>query len=175
MTLEDARVIRRQTRATLAALCSVSPTRILEWERGYAEVPPKKLRLVCTYLCASPRDVELPAADRTCWVCGTSAALHRAHVVPEQHGGTWRPENIADLCPTHHLVFDRGELSAEDASKVFSRLLSILDTCMGAAQGDCETCEYKRGLGGTSGPYCKNQSLLEGLRVKSSQRLTGGA
>lgn len=45
-----------------------------------------------------------------CVVCGATAQIDPAHLVPRALGGCEEPECVVALCRPHHRAYDRGEL-----------------------------------------------------------------
>lgn len=51
------------------------------------------------------------ARETGCVICGESRSVDAAHLIPAKLGGAgWIP-NIIPLCPNHHRIFDKGELT----------------------------------------------------------------
>jgi len=54
-----------------------------------------------------------------CQVCGFDRIVERAHIVPEAVGGPATRDNLLDLCPNHHALFDRNMLFWEEMEKIW--------------------------------------------------------
>ncbi len=53
-----------------------------------------------------------------CEICGENRAIDKCHIIPARYGGVLSLENILLLCPTHHRLFDRGQLSLKEIKKI---------------------------------------------------------
>lgn len=58
----------------------------------------------------------------TCEICGFSRLVQTCHIVPMSKGGTYDNFNILFLCPNHHRLFDRRELSEDEYSKIADKV-----------------------------------------------------
>lgn len=61
-----------------------------------------------------------------CEICGFNRTIEKAHIIPKRHDGPAVPQNLLDLCPNHHTLFDRDRLSWEEMSKIWSRVKAAL-------------------------------------------------
>jgi hypothetical protein len=178
--LLKARLKRHKSRGMLAQLCGVKPQRILDWEMGYAKVPPLKMPIICTLLRVRESDLNAPATSRECWLCSVNLPLERAHIVPVENTDTDaaerdRPENIADLCRNHHRVFDYIGLDRTQADTFYGVLRFILESCGGSYSDECGGCVYRSPLAGAGAPYCLGASLPAELSKINPERLRGTA
>lgn len=173
--LVKARLARKKSRSALAELCGVSANRVLDWELGYAKIPPQKQKRICLWLRLTLDQLPTTPAVRKCWICeDPDHPVDRAHVVPRENTlceSQDRPENLADLCPSHHRKFDAGGLQTGNIVKLYSSLLPILETCGGNFAGECNACVYEAPLRDCLAPYCANSRLLQELANANSKRL----
>jgi len=59
-----------------------------------------------------------------CEICGETRSVDIAHIIPRSRGGSGSVGNLFFLCPTHHSLFDRHQLSRDEWSKLdFSKKL----------------------------------------------------
>ena len=56
--------------------------------------------------------------SRKCAFCDFSGILERHHIIPKHEGGTNDYDNLIVLCPNHHAMADRGQISKEDLKKM---------------------------------------------------------
>lgn len=54
-----------------------------------------------------------------CCLCGF-IPVDWAHIKASQNGGKSHKDNLAPLCPNHHRLYDRGQLSTRELSKIVS-------------------------------------------------------
>ena len=57
-----------------------------------------------------------------CEVCGEDRTLDFAHIKPAKEGGPIEKENCLVLCPTHHRVYDSGQMTEEEFSHVLPKV-----------------------------------------------------
>jgi len=57
-----------------------------------------------------------------CQICGERRALDFAHIKPASEGGPTTKENCLVLCPTHHRVYDSGQMTEEEFSQVLPKV-----------------------------------------------------
>ena len=53
----------------------------------------------------------------SCLICGNNL-IEWAHIIPKANGGKGLFQNRVPLCPNHHTLFDKGELSQEELKKI---------------------------------------------------------
>lgn len=53
-----------------------------------------------------------------CEICGEGRTADIAHIIPRSRGGSGGRGNTFFLCPTHHALFDRHQLSKEEWDKL---------------------------------------------------------
>lgn len=70
------------------------------------------------------RDLLVRAYGDRCVCCGWDRCVEYAHILPAREGGTTHPNNIAALCPNHHVLFDRGQLTDEELAAINARPIS---------------------------------------------------
>lgn len=61
---------------------------------------------------------KLRSSNPACVICGESRAVDLAHIVSAESGGWVADSNIVGLCPTHHRLFDTGELDQEESENL---------------------------------------------------------
>jgi len=59
---------------------------------------------------------------RACEICEFDRFTVLAHVIPAAQGGTMERVNILTLCPNHHALFDRKQLTASEYAKISARV-----------------------------------------------------
>ncbi|MCH8329589.1 MAG: hypothetical protein IIB81_04310 [Nanoarchaeota archaeon] len=50
-------------------------------------------------------------------ICGFNRVIEKCHIIPKAKGG----KECIWLCPNHHTLFDRGELTKEEFKKILKR------------------------------------------------------
>lgn len=53
-----------------------------------------------------------------CAICGERRVVNQCHIIPREKGGSRAGNNMLDLCPTHHFLFDQVRLSEEEFNKL---------------------------------------------------------
>lgn len=54
-----------------------------------------------------------------CQICAWDRSQpDMAHIVAKKDGGKWHPSNVVFLCPNHHRLFDRNQLTTEEVSAI---------------------------------------------------------
>jgi len=57
-----------------------------------------------------------------CEICGEDRTLDFAHIKSVKEGGSIEKENCLVLCPTHHRVYDSGQMTEEEFSHVLPKV-----------------------------------------------------
>jgi predicted restriction endonuclease len=57
-----------------------------------------------------------------CAICGETRITHQCHIIPRAHGGKYHRDNLLDMCPLHHHLFDHGRLTKEEWEKLENAL-----------------------------------------------------
>jgi hypothetical protein len=165
---------RHISRAALAEICSVTPDRMLQWEFGWSKIPDMKLQTMSLWLRVRSGDLKPLYVKRVCAICKIPDSLERAHIIPNVHGGSERPENLIMLCATDHLRFDRGRLDASEAELIWRTALARFESCGGEFLGECTSCEYMSLFPNTYPPCC-DERLLGQLSLENGVRLKPNA
>jgi len=55
---------------------------------------------------------------KPCEICGFDRAHNLAHIIPSYKGGALKEENMFNLCPNHHYLFDNYELTKSEWDKL---------------------------------------------------------
>jgi HNH endonuclease len=63
-----------------------------------------------------------PSRFAVCEVCSFGRAIERAHIIPESLGGPRTDDNLLDLCPNCHTLFDRFQLDWSEMAKVWPKV-----------------------------------------------------
>lgn len=61
-----------------------------------------------------------------CEICRFARFVEKAHIIPARHGGPSDPDNLLDLCPNCHTMFDRNLLKWEEMQKIWPRVCAAL-------------------------------------------------
>lgn len=62
-----------------------------------------------------------------CQICSFNRALDIAHIVPAKDGGPLEVWNCLSLCPNHHRLFDRNELTELELFKIENKIKSAFE------------------------------------------------
>jgi hypothetical protein len=57
-----------------------------------------------------------------CVICGETRITHQCHIIPRAHGGKYHRDNLLDMCPLHHHLFDQGRLTKQEWEKLENAL-----------------------------------------------------
>lgn len=57
-----------------------------------------------------------------CFICGFDRAIDWCHIIPRRNGGGAGKENVIPLCPNHHRLFDRQELTPKEQAAIAAYL-----------------------------------------------------
>lgn len=61
-----------------------------------------------------------------CEICGFDRSFEYAHIIPARFGGPKTPDNLLNLCPNHHTMFDRDLLTWVEMEKIWPRVSAAL-------------------------------------------------
>jgi len=167
----------KRSRAEIAYLCNIPPAMLRDWEFGIAAVLGDRVGLLCDLLKIKSGSLSYKLVKRACLLCDDSRVIEGAHLVPKTNAAEsvdhLRPENIAALCPTHHSLFDRGELTENEIERLYLRISEALVTCGGEYSGECTNCVYKFALNRSTviDRFCYDSRLRRELGKKNADRL----
>lgn len=65
-----------------------------------------------------------------CVICGENRITHQCHIIPKAHGGKYHRDNLLDMCPLHHHLFDNGRLTKEEWQKLLVALGGKMDAAV---------------------------------------------
>jgi hypothetical protein len=106
-------------------LLQADEVRILENGIIIDHRPPPDSRIVevCEHAAKDP--ARLPCRY-PCEICGFNRAVELAHVIPARLGAEAKDENLLILCPNHHTLFDRDQLTWFELSKIWPKVRAAL-------------------------------------------------
>jgi hypothetical protein len=78
---------------------------------------------------ASAMRLQIPLKRSTgsCEVCGFSRVIEKAHIVPARFGGSTASYNMLELCPNHHTLFDRNELTHGEFQAIWPKVSAAIN------------------------------------------------
>lgn len=97
-------------------------------EKKFRQTPPPQLTKSAGLesqwdRCTQDRSVR---SSGTCQICGFTRSVEKAHVIPARFGGQAIPENLLNLCPNHHTLFDRTLLTWEEIEIIWPVVFDAL-------------------------------------------------